>query len=167
MIVYCNSNAKASFILFLLVFPLLLLFTNYNICNVSGQAVSGGHIPDDGATTTEGGNVPGTTAGGNVRETATTSGGNVPETTSGGNVREGSGSNSVASPPGGPCISIYLPSQLGSGIDNCLRLNERTTVLNFMNPTVMLKSFSGGWCSIGDYIVKDIRGQTYCLESDK
>jgi hypothetical protein len=69
--------------------------------------------------------------------------------------------------PSGPCISIYLPSQLDNGSSNCLILYERTHLLNFINSMVMLKPFSGGGCSLGDYTVKSINGSTYCLESDK
>jgi hypothetical protein len=65
------------------------------------------------------------------------------------------------------CISIYIPIPLGGGIANCLKINERTSILNSLNPTIMLKPLSGGWCSFEDYAVKDINSQNYCLESDK
>jgi hypothetical protein len=67
-----------------------------------------------------------------------------------------------------PCINVYLPVQLGGVTVNCLNLNKETTILNSINPIVTLKPFSGGSCSLGDYLVKDVHGSTtYCLESNK
>jgi hypothetical protein len=64
------------------------------------------------------------------------------------------------------CIIIYLPSQIGAGISNCLKMNEKTPILNLFGPALILKPFYGGWCSFGDQTVKDIDGNTYCLGSN-